>query len=149
MNARTYLLCFGIVVMGCEPPMSLPPSDTTSPSIEPQLGHRMVTIKGDIIAKSQIREFLGVDALVTLEQLSEGQIHIIAATIARPNYDTGFNTSFELTYHTQLLKKKAQYYIRVTAKKGNLLWKNNIFESNISNPYQPHHITINVEALPL
>lgn len=152
MNRTCLTICMVWGVMGCEP--TPPPSPTSAPltEIKPkemQSTNRVVTIKGDIHAKTQAREFLGIDATVNLEELSDNNVYVVASTVAKTDYDAGFSTTFELTYNTIILKEDAQYYLRVTAQRGDIVWRNNVLNSGISYPEQDNVVTVAVEAVPL
>ena len=153
MTSRACLtICIVWGLVGCEPASNTqypPASSTEVKPKEMQSTNRIVTIKGDINAKTRAREFLGIDASVNLEELSNNNVYVVASTLAKPDYDNGFNTTFELTYNTALLKENAKYYLRVTAKKGSTVWRNNVLNSGISNPSQDNVVTITVEAITL
>lgn len=153
MTTRACLtICIIWGLVGCDPASNTQHSPASPTEMKPkkmQSASRVVTIKGDINAKTRTREFLGIDASVNLERLSNNNIYVVASTLAKPDYDNGFNTTFELTYDTTLLKEDAKYYLRVTAQRGNTVWRNNVLNSGISNPYQDNVVTITVEAPPM
>lgn len=113
--------------------------------LKPQ--NNLVSIQGWLKPGSPDLEFVEVPVNVALEEFnSSGEAKIVATTTTKASYETGFLARYVLEYNTNQLDEDAKYFVRVEAKRGeSVLWRNNIFFSGLSNPYQDSTINIVVK----
>ncbi|MFM2587415.1 hypothetical protein [Vibrio sp. TBV020] len=106
-----------------------------------------VSIQGWLKPGTPELEFVEVPVSVTLEEFSSsGESKIVATTTTKASYETGFLARFVLEYNTSQLDEGAKYFVRVEAKREDkVLWRNNIFFSGLSNPYQDSTLNIVVK----
>ncbi|EEX94690.1 hypothetical protein VIOR3934_20986 [Vibrio orientalis CIP 102891 = ATCC 33934] len=109
--------------------------------------NNLVSIQGWLKPGSPDLEFVEVPVNVALEEFnSSGEAKIVATTTTKASYETGFLARYVLEYNTNQLDEDAKYFVRVEAKRGeSVLWRNNIFFSGLSNPYQDSTINIVVK----
>ncbi|WP_086775602.1 hypothetical protein [Vibrio coralliirubri] len=122
-------------------------SVTEQKETAPKPQNSPVVIQGWLKPGSPDLEFVEVPVHVALEEFnSSGEAKIVATTTTKANYDTGFLARYSLEYNTSLLDKDAKYFVRAEAKRGeDVLWRNNIFFSGLTNPYQNSTINIVVK----
>ncbi|MGD8110530.1 hypothetical protein [Vibrio sp. NTOU-M3] len=131
-------------LFGCEQ-QNNKPQVTKDPMVKTE--NKDVVITGFIKPKNRNIPFVEVPAKVTLEEMNRGGDHkVLASTIVKASYDTGFLAQYTLDYNQAQLNKKSKYFVRVEAKEGStLLWHNNILASGVKNPFEDSQINITIQ----